>query len=246
MAFGKVTPGQFLQPLPAEIQNGLIEMYLESRRRKYGAPESAEEIPTDRVMLKNNSGGGLAAGRVLEIGAKLITTLDRNHLWFGGETPAPDGSDLFAITSRQMPADAIEPCFVGGTVLCRLNVNHVQQAWADVDSSSTLLQSKWHGRAKIIWKSTGSTGEQDAFVQLGHDFRGPIKGVASSGLTRGSSATVAVHWAGAAASPASTVTVHWNWMDGGTVDVPTGGEILFYWAPDEQKYLLANAECAHA
>lgn len=241
-ATGKVYPGQFLQPLPAWIQNELVDMALENRRRRNGAASPATDMPTDRVILKNNSGGALAAGRVLEIGTKLITTLDRDHLWFNGETPAPDGADVFAITTQQSPSSALCPCYVAGVVLCRLNVNHVQHAWADVDNSSTLLQSKWHGRAKIIWKSTASTGEQDALVELGHDFRGPINVVCTSGITAGSSASCAVYWAGSAASPSATITCYLNWMDGGT-DAASNAEAQVFWHPDQQKYIVSSLEC---
>lgn len=203
------------------------------------------QISTDCLVLKNESGGALVRGSVLEIGAKLITTPTPEALWFSGSTPSPDGTKGIAVLKYPAPSNGLVECQSSGVVLCRLNVNQVQQTRADVDGASTLLQSKWHGRCEILWKSTASTGEQDALVRVGEMFRGPIKGVAASGLTRGSSATVTVYWANAAASPSSTVTVHWNWMDGGSTDVPSSGELFFGWHPDEQKYLLWNAECDH-
>lgn len=249
MSIGKVHSGEYLRVLPAQIQNDLIDIAIEYRRTKaLGLSDKRWTALSsgNYVVVKNGTGGNLAAGRVLEIGSSLITTPDNEHLWFSGSTPSPDGSDVIAISLRAMTSNAIEPCVASGIVKCRLNVNHVQQHYCDVDSSSTLLQSKWHGRGEILWKSTTSTGEQDAVIRLGEMFRGPIKGVVASGLARGSSATTAVYWGGSAASPAATVTVYWNWMDGGPSDVPANGEILFGWHPDEQKYLLWNAECEHA
>lgn len=194
------------------------------------------------VELRNDTGGNLAAGRVLEIGALLTTDIERDSLLFEGETPAPDGADLFAVTSEGVASNDFVMCQVSGLCVCRLNVNHVQQTWADVDSSSTLLQSKWHGRAKIIWKSTASTGEQDALVQLGHDFRGPINVVATSGITAGSSASCAVYWAGVAASPAATIACYLTWMHGGA-NIATDAEVQVTWHPDQQKYIVGAVEC---
>lgn len=249
MPLERVTSRQPWKLPTAADHNAIVEAVEHYHlQQALGSPTDGNRsfIPSDMVKLKNSSGGNLVAGRVLEIGAKLITTPDRHHLWFTGGTPAPNGTKGIAILTRPMPTDAIDWCQVSGVCLCRININHVQQTRADVDSSSTLLQSKWHGRCEILWKSTASTGEQDAMVRIGEMFRGPIKGIAASGLARGSSATVAVQWAGAAASPASAVTVYFNWMDGGPTDVPTNGELVFFWHPDEQKYVLNNAECEHA
>lgn len=249
MSIGKVHTGDILHVLPAQIQNDLIDIALDYRRTKaMGLRDKRWTALSggEFVVLKNGTGANLAAGRVLEIGSPLITTPDNEHLWFAGAAPSPDGVDTFAVALRAMPSNAIEPCMVSGIVKCRINVNHVQHHYCDVDSSSTLLQSKWHGRGEILWKSTAATGEQDAVIRLGEMFRGPIKGAAATGLARGSSASVTVYWAGAVSNPANTVTVHWNWMDGGPTDVPTNGELLFGWHPDEQKYVLWNAECEHA
>lgn len=244
---GKASPGSFFQLPPADVWNSMVEAGLWWRsQRVSGVPFQPVTIPTDTIRLKNNTGGALALGRVVEVGTKLPTTIDRLSMLFNGETPSPDGSDVIAVTLRQIPSTEIDYCQISGVAFVRLNVNHVQHHYCDVDSSSTLLQSKWHGRGEILWKSTAATGEQDAVIRLGEMFRGPIKGAAASGLARGGSATVTVYWAGAAASPSSTVTVYWNWMDGGPTDVPANGELLFGWHPDEQKYVLWNAECEHA
>lgn len=243
MADGKASPGQFFKLPPADVWNAMIDAGLAYRtQRRTGIPAISIAIPTDLIHLKNNTGGAVVAGRVLEIDSALPTTVTREAMWFNGATPAPDGADTFAITLRQMPSAAIDICQVAGMAFVRLNVNQVQQTWADVDSSSTLLQSKWHGRAKIIWKSTASTGEQDAVVQLGHDFRGPINVVCTTGITGGMSASCAVWWAGSSASPASNITCHLNWMDAAG-SLSAGAEAQAYWHPDQQKYVISNAEC---
>lgn len=194
------------------------------------------------VELRNDSGGNLAAGRALEVGAMLTTDLDQDALWFEGDTPAPDGIKSFAVAAEGVADGDVGPFLLSGLVVARLNVNHVQQQWADLDSGSTLLQSKWHGRARIVRKATASTGEQDALVQLGHDFRGPIKVVATSGITAGSSASCAVYWAGSAASPSATITCYLDWMHGGTNAV-TDAECIAFWFPDQQKYIITELEC---
>lgn len=240
----RVSTGQRWKPPRAADQNAIIEAteyYQQQIRLGQGGGGVPDIFPSDLIRLKNSSGGDIVAGRVLEVGASLLTTLDRHHLWLDGVTPTPDGLDSIAIALRPMPSTAIDWCQTSGNCLARVNVNHVQHKYADVDASSTLLQSKWHGRCEIL-KPPGSTGEQDLVVRIGEMFRGPINIVATSGITAGSSASCAVWWAGAAASPASTITVHLNWMDGGN-NITAGAEAQCFWHPDQQKYVVSNTEC---
>jgi hypothetical protein len=202
--------------------------------------------PHNCLQLKNNSGGNLVPGRVLEVGDKLYSEPTRWGAFFDGNVPDPDGADNVAVNLRRMDTSGstnIDWCQIYGLVKCKLIVNHIQHVYADVDASSTILQSKWHGRARIVWVSDpGNTGEQDAWVLLGEMFRGPIKGIATEDIPECGSGDVKVQWAGEDADPLSTVEVHYNWMSLGTI--AAGTELLFEWFPDEQKYVVVELACS--
>jgi len=246
MATGRATPGKGLVLPSAALWNHTLDAgreYGERQRLGRGEAPRTRGIPTDLVRIKNASGGSLARGRVLELGSPLVTTVTPEDLSFTGSTPAPDGTKAIAVLREALAANAIGEAQVSGICLCRLNVNHIQQTRADVDTGSTLLQSKWHGRGEIVWKETESTGEQDAAIRLVEMFRGPIEVVItqSGGIAAGGSGTAKVRWAGSDASPAASITVYFTHMASGTA--AENADAIAFWHPDKQKYVITELEC---
>lgn len=232
--------------ISAKSYNSWEDAALDNERRRLGVPKAndAFHIPPGAVMLKNTSGGNLAQGRVLEIGTSLITSFDRRYPWFNGSTPAPDGTKGIAVTTVAMAANDTWWCMETGIVMARVNINHEQQTRADVDSASTLLQSKWHGRAEIIKKESTGTGEKNCWIRMGEMFRGPIKVIItqSGGIAPGSSGTAKVRWAAADASPTSTITVYYTWMEG-AANAGENKEAVVWWDESEQKYVILELQC---
>lgn len=227
------------------MQNAIIDAAEDHQRRQLGNGSNPLVARPDLpLFLKNGTGGNLVRGRVLEIGTKLVGSPSPDSLFFNGSTPAPDGTKGIAVLKRHVLTNGIVECEVSGKVFCRLNVNHVQQTWADVDSSSTLLQSKWYGRGYIIWKATASTGEQDAVVVLGPMFTGPIPVIItqSGGIAPNSSGTAKVRWAGADASPTSTITVYYDVMEG-TENAGQNKDALAWWDASRQKFVIYELQC---
>lgn len=240
-----VKPGDPLD-ISAKSYNSWEDAADANERSKLGVARANQSffLPPGAVMLKNSSGSNLVQGRVLEIGASLITTFDRRFPWFTGSTPAPDGTKGIAVTTLAMASNDTWWCMNSGIVLARVNINHEQQMWADVDSGSTLLQSKWYGRAEILKKESSGTGERNCWVRMGEMFRGPIKVIItqSGGIAPGSSGTAKVRVAGADASPTSTITVYYTWMEG-AANAGQDKEAVVFWDDTEQKFIILELQC---
>lgn len=206
--------------------------------------ESLSWMPRGFLKVKNNSGSGVSVGKVLEVGSNLITTIGQvPEEWvFNATTPAEDNDKIWGVAIREIPSGEIEWLQVDGLVRASVNINHVQHQWVDVTTTTT-LQSKWHGNAKIVWKSTASTGTQDCLIMLNTPFWGPINGIVQSGgITAGSSGNVQVQYSGAASSPANNVTAYLNWM-AGTNNAAENDEVQFFYHRDQKKYVISNMEC---
>lgn len=246
----KATPGGlFTAALPSAADwNNMVDAGREfgERRRNSSTTEPRPLwLPRDCVKVKNSSGGNLAAGKVLEIGSALVTTVGRTpDEWvFDGQEPDEDYDKLYGVLLRDVPNNGIDWIQVAGVAYASVAVNHVQHQYCDVSNATATLQSKWHGTAKILWKSTGSTGTQTCLIQLGVPFWGPINGIVQSGgITAGSSGNVQVQYAGAASSPTNNVTVYLNWMDGGN-NAAENDEVQFFYHRDQLKYVISNMEC---
>lgn len=234
--------------IPATTWNTLVDManlYRRTQELGPGLNTRRNQISTDRIKLKNMSGGNLAKGSVLEIGDSLINDPTPTYPWFEGSSPAPDGTRGIAVTLYDALTSKLVECQVSGVCFAQVDINHVQHQWADVDSGSTVLQSHWHGRAEILWRETATTGEQLCLVRLGQMHRGPIKGVITEtgGIASGGSGEVTIKWGSGLASPTSTETAWLTHMDGGA-DADEDADCDIYWDPSQQKYVIHALECS--
>lgn len=241
--FGRYQRGKAISFPPASVQDAIIDGALERiRGRKVGDAPLPQEIRSDRLWLKNESGAGIAAGAVLEVSTKLLTTITRENPWFSGVEPTEDYKKIWGVALRQTPDDAIDEFQVSGLAWARVDINHVQHTHCDVVSGSTQLESKWHGTAKIVQRATASTGVQDCLIRLGDPFMGPIKVVTTGSLAVDSSVSCTVYVANATSSPSDTITVHFNWITAGG-NVATSKELFVWYHQDEKKYLPHSADC---
>ena len=236
---GPATDGDFFSPPPLGEWNDIRDL---ARYRPKPNVRTLPPIQTDRLQLKNTTGSSIVAGRVLQVGTSIITTLEEESLWLNGIAPAPNGLDEILISLDPVPNDEYGWFQGVGYCVAAVNIVHESHPFADVDSGSTLLQSKWHGRARIVKKASTGTGEKQCLICLGHMFRGPILCNATSGITAGSSANCAVYVASVAASPAATISVHLKDLDGGN-NLASGKFLWAWWKPDDQRYEVGNAEC---
>lgn len=234
--------------IPASTWNTLVDManlYRRTQELGTGLSTRRNQISTDRIKLKNMSGGNLAKGSVLEVGDSLIDDPTPTYPWFEGASPTPDGTHGIAVTLYDALTNKLVECQVSGVCFAQVDINHVQHQWADVDFGSTVLQSHWHGRAEILWRETATTGEQLCLIRLGQMFRGPILAVVTEagGIAAGGSGEVTIKWGSGLASPTSTETAWLTHMDGGA-DAEEDADCDIYWDPSQQKYIIHALECS--
>ncbi len=242
-----VKPGDPLVIHAAE-RNGWEDASDDFRRRMLGgsAAPTGLMIPPGTMMLKNTSGGNLVAGRVLEVGSSLLTTFDRRYPWFNGSTPAPNGTKAIGVNLFPMASNDFSWCMVSGVCEARVNINHEQQMWADVDSGSTLLQSKWYGRAEIISRESTGTGEKNCKIRMGAMHLGPIdvEITQSGGIAPNASGSAKVQlYDDVDASPTSTITVYYTRMPGSDNAGETQHAEVF-WVPRKQAFVIYELQCA--
>lgn len=202
------------------------------------------QLPIDPTIVKlyNGSGAGIGAGEVLTIGAKRLTTLERDKLWFTGSTPTIPTTNLWGCAVRPVPSASIGDFRIMGAVMCPVVINDAQHVFADIAHNSTTLESGWHG-ARIMYKPSG-TGEKTCVLMLGELFDGPIKGVVSEvdGIDAGDTGSVTVWWGGAESDTPDVIQAKFAWM-AGVGNAAEGAECLFRWVRDEGIYEIVEIEC---
>src|SRR5574343_131164 len=82
----KATPGQPLIVKAGEYNAAMEAGQWFSQQKQLGESQSGivGGVNPCVVKVKNDSGGNLAAGTVVELSSSLLTTLDRQHLWLSG------------------------------------------------------------------------------------------------------------------------------------------------------------------
>lgn len=237
MSFGRVNRGSIFKLPPASIQNTLIDMALEHQRgRPTGSPPPLTPRSLEILKIKNESGSGLAAGKVLGVGAKLLTTVANESLWFSGDLPT--ATSKWGVLLRQTPDDAIDDLQMAGLVMASVSVGHASHTHADISAGSATLVSGFHGYP-IVWKTSG-TGTSDCLINLSGGYeRGPLAGKPDSTISDGGSGTVSI-WLNGSDSGANE-TWYLDWMAADSIS--SGKEAIAFWFPDRQKWVVTNAEC---
>lgn len=67
-----------------------------------------------------------------------------------------------------------------------------------------------------------------------------VKAVATADISAGSYGTADLYYGGTANA---SVDAYFNWMTGTMTEITTGTEMLVQWFPDEEKWVIINAEC---
>ena len=90
MAWDKVTSGQKLKQTPihrAGFINDTIDVVNANKEGRLGRPPAAVESDqsSNRVYVRNITGGDRAAGQTLQLGNHLLTSVSSDHPWFEGK-----------------------------------------------------------------------------------------------------------------------------------------------------------------
>lgn len=172
--FQKVAPNQPLQ-IAARTWNGLLEAGQDFARRKLGvegAPLGGDPLnPAVRVLVRNDTGGDLAAGSILALGTPIISAADyprevsRQPL-FPGDLAAAT-TDAFAVTLAPIEQNDIGRAVIMGLVSCSVDVTDSTHTYATPKvGDSDKLASASTGPARILWRGSGSSGTKKALCLI--------------------------------------------------------------------------------
>lgn len=156
------------QPIPrsASLWNNIIGSANEYALRQLGQPgaQVVGQTNTEIVVIKNSSGAHVRLGEVLEISGFLVTSVERNGLWFDGDEP--DATRPFVVALQDMPTSAIDRAQVSGVCVALVNVTDAGHGYAVVADGEPVAQSAESGPIRILYKPTG-TGEKVCAVLIG-------------------------------------------------------------------------------
>lgn len=214
------------------------------RQLGFPSPPSKVVLPEGVVWLKNNSGSTVERGGVLEISTPLTTVAANTYRrpYFNGQKATPDFSRLFGVALDPVQDGLFGRFKVTGIVQAKINVNHADHWYVDVQANQLLLQSQFWGRARIIDRESG-TGNKQAWLALDKVFIGPMKAkvTQSGGIAPGGSGTIDIYYNNAASSTSNTM--YWNHMDASADNIPQNLEIMTLWSETEGKLVYVEGDC---
>lgn len=200
-----------------------------------GSPLSVPVNPCV-VRVRNDSGGDLTAGSVVEIGAATVT-VQRQYLWFSAA--ARSGNDPFCgVLLESIPDGKYGDCQISGVCMADIDVVDADNTHARVVPGSTQLKGDFGGWARIVYKPSG-TGVKSCVVLLGALDNVTRKARSISTVTDGGTGTADIYVNG---SSRGSVTVYFNWMTG-SGNIASGADLWVKYFHDEDKWVVTGAEC---
>jgi len=164
----KVSAGQKAKKPSARFHNQLVDLV--NRKERLEKPQQPKHTPRNysKVKVKNNTGGNLPRGSVVEFGDFLLAEIETDYLWFNGEEP-----DLtrvgWGILPRPIPDGEIDECICLGILPALVKIEDEDHEYAAREDGETVLKSQAaQGPVKILYKPTGGTPpeERECVVQL--------------------------------------------------------------------------------
>lgn len=189
------------------------------------------------VRVRNDTGGDLLAGSVLELTTTPLTTLTRENIWLSAVSRY--GSDpSCAVLLEAIPYNAWGAAQVAGCCLASVNIVDADNTHARVQAGSTTLQGDFGGWARILHKPSG-TGTKTCVVLLACGEQIVRRATASGTINAASSGTASIYVGG---SVKGTATVYNDWIST-PANIPNGTELYVQYFHDEDKWRIVGAEC---
>mgnify|MGYP000901141657 CR=1 FL=1 len=215
------------------------EWYANRKRLGQGLDLSLSPVNPAVVRVRNDSGGDLTAGAVIEIGQPTLTSLARKSLWFSAA--ARSGNDpVCAVLLESIPEDKYGDAQLAGVCLADVDIDDIDHTHARVVPGSTRLQSDFGGWCRLLYPAASAGDGQRVAVLLG-DYGPTIRKAKASGtITAGSSGTANVWINGASRG---SVTAYLDWMDSAG-NIGSNTEILIQYFHDQDRWQVVGAECS--
>ena len=212
MSYEKVAPGtRFRQTAfyKSSFHNDLVSMLADYKRGLLNnRPPKAHgsESPTDIVKVRNGTGGALAKGNVVQLGAAILSKKSNRTPWFECDKPTdsslPNGHARYAIMREPSPEGKIKQAQISGCCLATVLVTDDDHTHAFPVDDEVVLASGFAGPVELLEAPDG-TGEQLLFVRLGLPQTIPLIVKPDGDIDKGSTGTVSI-WGGASGSESDT------------------------------------------
>lgn len=207
------------------------EWYQQRKRLGQGLPPTAALVNPAVIKIRNDTGGDLTAGAVVEIGASTLTTLDRQNLWFSADVRS--GDDPFcAVLLEPIPYGKYGNAQVAGVCIASVNVIDTDNTHARAVPGETTLKGDFGGWCRILYKPSG-TGVLQCVVLICGTESVTRKIKTTSSIPAAGSGTADFYISG---SDKDELTVYHNWAD--DADIPADTETYARYFHDEDKWVI--------
>ena len=164
----KVSPGQQWRPDKAPARNAIADTVERVLGRNYlgtGKKGNYVPLPTDVIMIKNDSGAARRQYEVLSLtGSFVLDDVTREQLWLNA-TVASTAQRLFAVLLEPVKDEGYAIAQVSGVCPALVNVVSASHTRASLIASEDRLTSNMIGPVVIKHKPSG-TGEKLCVVNL--------------------------------------------------------------------------------
>lgn len=163
---GKVSAGQTLTNMPAEVWNGMVAAGNSFRNSilSDGGRPSPRARKTDIIKVKNDSGANRAKGEVLGDFSSLVTTVTAENIRLTADAPAAGKS--FGVLLEHVADGSIGELQLSGVCLATVTISDTAHEFADIDPGNYKLISATIGPVQIVFAPAG-TGDIECVVRLG-------------------------------------------------------------------------------
>lgn len=226
--------------IPARVWNSMLDAADDwNRRHRLGVGGAGPVVSVNPcvVMVSNDSAADRAAGEALEVTDKIITTLDKGHLWLSGALRT--GNKSCGILLEPLKDGKIGPLQLDGVCLAQVDINDEDHTHAYVKSSDANPQSNFGGTMEIVYKPSG-TGLKTCIVKLLGKVTTTRKAILDVDIDYGDFGAASFYVGGV---DVGSEDVYFDWMPGATSTLDAGTECLVQWFDDQERWSIVNAEC---
>lgn len=181
----KPTAGQKFTKPSASFRGDEIDCVEDWKRRKGQSGKTPKTIPRNstKVKVRNDTGGDLSRGEVVEFTGFLLDDITSEYIWLTGETPDLTNAD-WGVTIKPIPSGEIGEALVTGVCPALISFIDDSHRFARRIVGSTVFESADRGGAKIIFDPGGGS-ERECVIQIVDDTPMWYLGITREEFTQG-------------------------------------------------------------
>ena len=199
--FGKVSPGEMLETIPAQTWNGFIDAanFVKRQQENAAGVLLASTFEFGRVHCKNSSGSARDRFSVMRITGVSFdpstSALDefQNTPVLTVDVPNTDVLSKYVILQEPLPSGEIGWGQLAGITPVKLNIIDAGDDFADaINGDATQLKTGPYGSCEILYKQSGTGSAKWGYVLHGLPGSQFAIGQTAGAISKGSTGTVNV------------------------------------------------------